>query len=131
MRPVIACSGLLQHLGISKVDVLGESYGGATAILIALQRPDLVRRVATYGTTFGPAEEAHNLEMLRFDKPPTPDSKCFHFQRESYKKVAPDPEYWPTFWNKGARIQSSLIGRRNRGHKTTKAPIFGASQRCG
>jgi pimeloyl-ACP methyl ester carboxylesterase len=96
---------LLRHLGVSKADFLGESYGGATAILIALYSPDLVRRVATYGATFGPAGEAHNLEMLRFDQPPTADSKCFQFQRESYEKVAPDPDYWPKFWNKGGSIR--------------------------
>src|ERR1700743_731572 len=28
--------GLLKHLGISKADFFGESYGGATAILIAV-----------------------------------------------------------------------------------------------
>jgi pimeloyl-ACP methyl ester carboxylesterase len=97
--------GLLQHLGISKADLLGESYGGATALLIALHRPDLVRRVATYGATFGPAEDAHNREMLRFDEPPTPDSRCFRFQRDNYQKVAPDPAYWSTFWERGGRIQ--------------------------
>jgi pimeloyl-ACP methyl ester carboxylesterase len=96
---------LLRHLGISKADLLGESYGGATAILMALYSPELVGRVATYGATFGPPEEAHNLEMLRFDQPPTPDSKSFQFQRESYKKVAPDPDYWPQFWLKGGSIR--------------------------
>ena len=97
--------GLLQQLGIARADFVGESYGGATAILVALYRPDLVRRVATYGATFGPAEVAHNLEMLRFDEVPRPDSPCFQFQRESYQKVAPDPGYWPQFWNKGGAIQ--------------------------
>ncbi len=105
--------GLLQHLGISKADLLGESYGGATALLIALHRPDLVRRVATYGATFGPAEDAHDLRMLRFDEPPTPDSKCFRFQRDNYERVAPDPEYWPTFWEKGARIQWNGFSRED------------------
>lgn len=97
--------GLLRHLEISKADFIGESYGGATAVLIALYRPDLVGRVATYGATFGPPNVAHNLEMLRFDEAPTPDSKCFQFQRESYKKVASHPDYWPQFWNKGGTIQ--------------------------
>jgi pimeloyl-ACP methyl ester carboxylesterase len=101
-RDVIA---LLRHLGLSKVDVLGESYGGAMAILIALYSPELVGRVATYGATFGSPEQAHNLQMLRFEQPPTPDSKSFQFQRESYEKVAPKPDYWPRFWLKGASMQ--------------------------
>ena len=101
-RDVIA---LLRHLEISKADLLGQSYGGAAAILIALYSPDLVGRVATYGATFGPPEQAHNLQMLQFDQPPTPSSKSFQFQRESYQKVAPDPDYWPQFWLKGGGIR--------------------------
>src|SRR5262249_40339388 len=58
--------GLLKYLGISKADFFGESYGGATAILIAVHHPELVGRVATFGATFGPPQVAHNLEMLRF-----------------------------------------------------------------
>ena len=96
--------GLLQHLGIAKADVLGESYGGATAILVALRRPDLVRRVATYGATFDRPQEAHDMEMLRFDEPPTPQAESFRFPRTNYQKVAPDPGYWPTFFEKGGRI---------------------------
>lgn len=96
---------LLQHLGIAKADFVGESYGGATALLIALARPDLVGRVATYGATFGPPGDAHNRDMLRFDETPTPDSQCFAFQRENYQRVAPEPMYWPRFWHKGAAIR--------------------------
>src|SRR6266568_9373069 len=42
---------LLKHLGISKADFFGESYGGATATFVAVHNPELVRRVATYGAT--------------------------------------------------------------------------------
>ena len=54
---------LLQYLGIPKADFFGESYGAATATMIAVRHPDLVRRVATYGGTFGPPHVAHNAEM--------------------------------------------------------------------
>jgi pimeloyl-ACP methyl ester carboxylesterase len=97
--------GLLKYLGISKADFFGESYGGGTAMLIAIGCPELVGRVATYGATFGPPKSAHNPEMLRFDTPPSPDSRDIQFQREKYKAVAADPGYWSTFWNKVAQIQ--------------------------
>jgi pimeloyl-ACP methyl ester carboxylesterase len=84
--------GLLKYLGVAKADFFGESYGGAIATMIALHHPELVGRVATYGTTFGPPQVAHNPEMLRFDHPPTPDSSRIQFRRENYKKVAPDPD---------------------------------------
>lgn len=96
---------LLRHLGIGKADFLGESYGANTAIMIAVTCPELVGRVATYGGTFGPPEVAHNPEMLRFDRPPTPDSRCHGYQQAKYREVAPDPDYWPKIWAKVARIQ--------------------------
>ena len=40
--------------------------------------------------------------MVRFDRPPTAESREFAFQRESYKRVAPDPDYWPRIWEKVA-----------------------------
>lgn len=97
--------GLLRHLGISRASFLGQSYGGATATLIALSDPDLVDCVATYGATFGPPSDAHNSKMLRFEEPPTPESRCFEFQRASYQQTAPHPECWPTFWQKRADIR--------------------------
>ncbi|HTV23899.1 MAG TPA: alpha/beta hydrolase [Polyangiaceae bacterium] len=96
---------LLRCLRISKADFLGESFGGAVATIIALEHPALVRRVATYGATFGPAALAHNLDMLRFDQPPTADSRGFRYQRASYREVAPHPEHWSTLWNKVASIR--------------------------
>ena len=92
--------GLMQHLGVAKADFFGESYGGVAAIMIAIHNPDLVGRVATYAATFGPPRVAHNPAMVRFDRPPTASSREFRYQRESYERVAPAPEDWPTIWGK-------------------------------
>lgn len=97
-------AALLKHLGIARADFFGHSYGGGIATLIALHHPELVRRVATYGATFGPPQVAHNRTMLYFDEPPTPDARAFQFKRDSYRKVAPDPDYWPKIWAKIASI---------------------------
>lgn len=96
--------GLLDSLGISKADFFGESYGGNAAAMIAVHYPERVRRVATFSATFGPSQVAHNREMVRFDEPPSPDSRDTQYQRESYKAVAPEPGYWPTLWEKVSNI---------------------------
>jgi len=114
--------GLLKSLGISKADFFGESYGGVIATMIAVHYPELVGRVATFGATFGPAQVAHNLEMLRFEQPPTPDSRGIQFQRETYKKVAPDPDYWPRFWGKAVDIRWG--GFSNQELASIKAPFL-------
>jgi pimeloyl-ACP methyl ester carboxylesterase len=96
--------GLLEYLGIARADVFGESYGGNAAAMLAIRYPHLVRRVATYSATFGPAEIAHDAQMVRYEEPPTPYSSDTEYQRESFRKVAPDPDSWPTLWQKTAAI---------------------------
>jgi pimeloyl-ACP methyl ester carboxylesterase len=114
--------GLLKYLGIAKADFFGESYGGAAATMIAVHYRELVGRVATYGATFGGPQIAVNPEMLGFDHLPTPDSRGFQFQRESYKRVAPDPDYWPKLWNKVSSIQWN--GFSNEELASIKAPVL-------
>ncbi len=114
--------GLLKFLGISTANFFGESYGGAVALIIALQHPQLVGRVATYGATFGPPQVAHNPEMLRFDHPPTPDSRGIQFQREEYRKVAPNPDDWSTIWAKVGGIQ--WAGFSNQQLASIKPPVL-------
>ena len=97
--------GLLKYLGISKADFFGESYGGNAAAMIAIRFPEMVGRVATYAATFGPPQIALNPQTTHFDRPLTADSSSMQFQRENYKKVAPDPNYWPTIFDKLGSIQ--------------------------
>ena len=97
-------AGLLKYLGIAKADFFGESYGGNAVVMIATRYPELVRRVATYAATFGPPQVALNPRTTHFAEPPTAESSYIQFQRESYKKVAPDPEYWPRIFDKLGNI---------------------------
>ena len=97
--------GLLTYLGIVKADLFGESYGGNTAVMIAVRYPEVVGRVATYGATFGPPQVALNPLTTHFDQSPVAESSYIQYQRENYKRVAPDPEYWPKIFDKIGRIQ--------------------------
>jgi pimeloyl-ACP methyl ester carboxylesterase len=38
-------AGLIRHLGVAQADVMGYSFGAATALRTAIQHPDLVRRL--------------------------------------------------------------------------------------
>ena len=98
-------AALLKQLDISKADFLGESYGGNTAAMIAVRHPELVRRVATYSATFSPPPSTLDPVMTHYDHPPTAETRHILFQRESYKKVAPDPSYWPRIYDKVGSIQ--------------------------
>jgi pimeloyl-ACP methyl ester carboxylesterase len=115
-------AGLLRYLGISKADFFGESYGGNAAAMIAIRHPELVRRVVTYGATFGLPQIALNPQTTHFDHPPTADSRNIQFQRENYKKVAPDPDYWHNIFDKLGSIQWE--GFSNEELASIKAPIL-------
>jgi len=96
--------GLLKYLGIRKADFFGESYGGNTAALIAARYPELVGRVATYGATFGPPQIAIN-PLTGPSKHPVAESRYVEFERERYKRVAPDPQYWTKIFDKVDKLQ--------------------------
>jgi pimeloyl-ACP methyl ester carboxylesterase len=114
--------GLLEYLKISKADFLGESYGGDTAAMIAVHNPELVGRVVTYSATFAPPPNTLNPETTHYDYPPTAETNDVQFQRESYKKVAPDPNYWPKIYEKVCRIQWKGFSREELA--SIKAPIL-------
>jgi pimeloyl-ACP methyl ester carboxylesterase len=92
--------GLLDHLGIDKVDLLGDCVGGIIAMLIAIRHPERVRRVVTYGSALGKFGEAYKPEVLTGAMQLTPDAPVFEFQRTHYQRVAPDPAHWPVIWAK-------------------------------
>jgi pimeloyl-ACP methyl ester carboxylesterase len=114
--------GLLRHLGISKADFLGESYGGNTAAMIAVRHSRLVRRVATYSATFFPPPSTLDPSMTRHEVPPTAEARHILFQRESYRKVAPDPSYWPRIYDKVGSIQFSGGASRRRSWPPSGCP---------
>ena len=95
--------GLLDYLGIKNADFFGHSWGGVIATLIAVRYPRVVRRVATFGATFGALQTAVKEQVLRANL--TQDGHAMQFKRENYKRVAPDPNYWPKFWDKALANQ--------------------------
>jgi len=113
---------LLKFLKIRKADFFGESYGGNTAAMIAIRYPELVGRVVTYSATFGPPPNTLNPETTHYDHPPTAESSDIQFQRDSYKKVARDPDYWPKIYDKVGSIQWRGFSKEELA--SIKAPIL-------
>jgi pimeloyl-ACP methyl ester carboxylesterase len=55
-------AGILKRLGYQKVDVLGHSMGGGVAFRLAVQHPEMVRRLVLLSTPY--AQEGFYPEML-------------------------------------------------------------------
>jgi pimeloyl-ACP methyl ester carboxylesterase len=73
--------------------LVGWSDGGIVALLVAIARPELVRKIAVTGANFKPAPEigpAEGLDGLTAD---APEMAMF---RAMYEAASPDgPEHWP------------------------------------
>jgi pimeloyl-ACP methyl ester carboxylesterase len=95
---------LLRYLDIGRADLLGESYGGNAAAMIAVRHPELVRRVATYSATFFAPPDTLDPSTTQHDRPPGPETRDIQFQRENYQRVAPEPSDWPTVYQKVGAI---------------------------
>jgi pimeloyl-ACP methyl ester carboxylesterase len=85
---------LLKHLKITQADFFGYSLGGTVALATAIRHPDVVRKVAIFGSNSGRIDDAYDPETLRQFKSLPPDFAP-SVLKEPYEKVAPDPKRWP------------------------------------
>jgi len=113
---------LLKHLRIERADFFGESFGGISAIQIAIRYPKLVHRVVTYGSPFGTYQASFRQESLAQLMTLTPDHRSVQYQRECYQRVAADPAQWSTLFAKSTSRQ--LRGFSLDDLKTIQAPVL-------
>jgi len=94
--------GFMQALGIENAHLVGYSDGGNTALVLALARPDLVRKLVCIGANFhwnGMAPVA--VAVIAHA---TPDS-FYPWLVNKYKEVSPDgPEHFPVVFEKLIRM---------------------------
>jgi len=89
---------LLRHLNIKNADFFGYSMGAGIALHIAIQCPDLVRKLVVASVTcnnsgFRPGLLA-GMEILK------PEDMVGTLWQEEYARIAPNPEDWPTLVDK-------------------------------
>jgi pimeloyl-ACP methyl ester carboxylesterase len=110
-------AALLKHLHIQHADFFGDSFGGTIAIMMAVRHPTLVRRVVSYGGSLAAYPKGGGAAI-------TADSDQVKWQRESFKKVAPDPARWATLFAKVAQCGADWRGFSPDGLRAIKAPVL-------
>jgi pimeloyl-ACP methyl ester carboxylesterase len=86
-------AAVLDALSIERADFVGYSMGGAVAVQLAIDRPELVDHlVYAGGASFDPSgvHPELNAAFESFD-PHEVDGTRWH---EAYQRVAPDPQAW-------------------------------------
>ena len=115
-------AALLKYLKIPQADFFGESFGGTSAVQMAIRHPAMVRRVAIYGSALGSAKELVPPESMAEFMRLTPEHRSIQFERECYERVAPDPSQWAALFAKSTRM-----GWKGFSHdelKSIKAPVL-------
>ena len=87
---------VIEHLGLRQVDAMGYSFGGAVALQLAFQRPDLVRRLVLVSTPY--ARNGWHAEML--PQQAAVSGAMAEGMKESpiytsYAAIAPEPNEFP------------------------------------
>lgn len=94
-------AGLIRGLGLEQPDVLGYSLGGAVALRLAIQYPDLIRRLVLVAVPYARSGwfpevlggfDQMGARLAEFLKPSPP--------YQTYTRVAPRPEDWPVLLDK-------------------------------
>ena len=91
-------AALLEYLGLELVDVFGYSMGGGIAFRLAVERPELVRKLviaAVYTSGAGAHPEiVSGMQSL------SPEAFAGSAMETSYLAVAPNPDDWPVLVEK-------------------------------
>jgi pimeloyl-ACP methyl ester carboxylesterase len=115
-------AALLEHLGISRADIIGYSMGGGVALQVAVRHPERVRRVVVISSTFrrdGAVQEAVDV-LSQLTAEAFKDSPL----EVEYKRLSPTPDRFSTFvermvaaYSRGKDLSAAQL-------QSTTAPMF-------
>jgi pimeloyl-ACP methyl ester carboxylesterase len=100
---------LLKQLKIKDADIFGYSMGGTVALAVAIRHPELVRRLAFYGSCAGTAKDTYDPEIYKQFQSLSTDFAP-PVLKEPYDRMAPDPKRWPVLVTKIKGLEKLFKG---------------------
>src|SRR3954449_8117588 len=98
-------AALARTLGLESVDVVGYSMGGGTALRLAMQHPDLVRRLVVASASY--RYDGMPAEAIAMFPSMTPEMFAGSPMEEAYRRLAPNPEGFPELVEKLKRLDTT------------------------
>jgi pimeloyl-ACP methyl ester carboxylesterase len=115
---------LLKQVGYEKIDVLGYSFGGGAGLRLAIQHPEMVRRLAIVSTGF--AQDGFYPEMLPMQAQvgaAMADAMKDTPMYKSYMAVAPNPGDFPKLLDRMGELMRKPYDW-SQDVKTLKMPVM-------
>lgn len=115
-------AALLAELGLENVDIFGYSMGGGVALQVAIRHPQLVRKLIAASAAYKSSALYPEL-LAMFD---TMSLEMFSGtpMEEEYRRLAPDPDYFPTFVGKMIELDQRSLDWPAEDIQAIKAPTM-------
>lgn len=89
---------LLDGMGVKEVFVVGWSDGGIIGMEMAMVRPALVKKLVTIGSNY--RADGMTKSSIAKIRSMGPDDGDFADVKDYYRRIAPEPDRWPVFFNR-------------------------------
>jgi pimeloyl-ACP methyl ester carboxylesterase len=115
-------AALLHYIGIENADFFGYSLGAGIALQIAIQHPDLVRKLVLASVTYN--VDGFHPGLLAGIETLKPEHLAGSPWQEEYASIAPNPEDWPTLIAKVKQLDRELQDWPPEAIQSIKAPTL-------
>jgi pimeloyl-ACP methyl ester carboxylesterase len=113
---------LLAHLGIEQADFFGYSMGGNVALQVAMQRPDLVRKLIAASANY--RSDGYYPEVLSMIAGITPEVFAGSPIDTEYQRLAPNPQDFPKLVAKLVDLDKEAFAWSAEAMQAIKAPTL-------
>ena len=121
-------AALLRQLAIGQADLFGYSLGAAIALQLAMQHPELVRKLVLVSVSY--SRDGLHPGLLEGIEAMKPEDLAGSPWQEEYARIAPNPQDWPTLVAKNRQLDLELDGWPAEAVRAVTAPtllVFGDS----
>jgi len=115
-------TGLMAHLGITQADIVGYSMGANTGLRLAMQHPDLVRKLVAISANY--RSDGSYPELIAMIQTLTPEMFAGSPPEEAYRRSAPNPEGFPALIEKMKQFEANAFAWPEKAVRAIAAPTL-------